>query len=326
VLGWDGGKIGGFVSYEHRGLLGSNFVHLIPSVVFYLDQANLNLWYAQPVTGAQRNGHHVEYGINKIQGTASFYPGSDWGLFLRRDNVELTLGVQGNTFAGAGASKLHAGVGPVFGLSFLPMPAVGVNLFRGTVDSRGRYRVNSGLEIFYDRTGSTTLKAERRKYLDPNQDLPPSGGNKNHRPSTCGIRCTPSDRNLKTNIEPVDGRELLARLATVPVQRWNYKADDSSVRHIGPMAQDFHAAFNVGDSDKTINIVDGNGIALASIQALYRMVQEKDQRIAALEGRLADLERSEKPRAALTMDMLSGWPLLALVAAGGLFVIRRRKG
>ncbi len=188
VLGFDGGKIGMLVSYQHRNLRDNDFVHIIPSVAFYLDQANLNLWYAHPVTPAQRDGNHTEWGINKAQATASFYAGSDWASFLRKDNVELTIGIQANSFAGGG--NLRAGVGPVFGLSFLPMPGVGVNLVRGTFDSRSRYRVMSGLEFFFGR-GATTLKESRRKYLEPNHELLISAGSKSHahRRSTSCNRC-----------------------------------------------------------------------------------------------------------------------------------------
>jgi hypothetical protein len=168
LIGWDSGKIGMLVGYQYRTLRSNNFVHLIPSVAFYLDQANLNLWYAHPVSHAQRDGNHTEWGINKVQATASFYAGSDWASFLRKDNVELTLGVQANSFAGGG--NLRTGVGPVFGLSFLPMPGVGVNLVQGTFDSRSRYRVMSGLEFFFGRN-TTTLKDSRRKYLEPNMHL-----------------------------------------------------------------------------------------------------------------------------------------------------------
>jgi hypothetical protein len=186
LVGWDGGKIGMLVSYQHRTLRDNNFLHLIPSVAFYLDQANLNLWYAHPVLHAQRDGNHTEWGINKVQATASFYAGSDWASFLRKDNVELTLGIQANSFAGGG--NLHAGVGPVFGLSFLPMPGVGVNLVRGTFDSRSRYRVMSGLEFFFGRN-TTTLKESRRKYLEPNQDLLIGVGSKSHHRRSTSIGC-----------------------------------------------------------------------------------------------------------------------------------------
>ncbi len=187
LLGWDGGKIGFLTSYQHRTLRDNDFVHIVPSVALYLPQANLNLWYAHPVSHAQRDGNHTEWGINKLQATASFYAGSDWASFLRKDNVELLIGVQANSFAGGGG--LRSGVGPVFGLSFLPMNNVAVNLVRGTVDSHGRYRVSSGVEFFFAR-GNTTLKESRRKYLEPNQDLLLGAGSKSKRTSTFDNRCT----------------------------------------------------------------------------------------------------------------------------------------
>lgn len=168
VLGWDGGKLGGLVSYQYRDLRQNHFVHLIPSVAIYLPQANLNLWYAHPVSPAQRDGRHAEWGVNKLQATASFFSASDWAPFLRKDNVEMMIGIQANSFAGGG--DLKTGVGPVFGLSFLPMPGVAVNVVRGTFDHRSRYRVMSGLEVFFGR-GTTTLKDSRRNYLEPNHDL-----------------------------------------------------------------------------------------------------------------------------------------------------------
>jgi hypothetical protein len=63
------------------------------------------------------------------------------------------------------------------------------------------------------------------------------------------------------------------------------------VRHIGPVAQDFHAAFNVGADDKHIATVDADGVALAAIQGLHALLKEKDTRIASLEERLAALEK-----------------------------------
>src|SRR5947207_11039708 len=132
----------------------------------------------------------------------------------------------------------------------------------------------------------------RRKDLEPNLDGP-QGAGKKHPSSSCHNDCVKSDRNVKTNIEPIDQRDVLARVAKMPIEKWNYKDDDASVRHIGPMAQDFHAAFGLGDTDKAIYTVDGNGVALASIQALYQIVQEKDQKIAGLESRLAELEKGK---------------------------------
>jgi len=101
--------------------------------------------------------------------------------------------------------------------------------------------------------------------------------------------CEDSDRNVKENFDLVDRRDILARLASISVETWNYKFQRPSIRHIGPMAQEFAAAFNVGEDDKHINMVDAFGVALASIQALYEMIQEKDAKITALEQRLKEL-------------------------------------
>jgi hypothetical protein len=60
------------------------------------------------------------------------------------------------------------------------------------------------------------------------------------------------------------------------------------------MAQDFHAAFSVGEDDRHITTVDADGVALAAIQALYRLVRERDVQIAALEARVAALEHGSK--------------------------------
>ena len=110
--------------------------------------------------------------------------------------------------------------------------------------------------------------------------------------NTAGIpvyNCEDSDRNVKENFDLVDRRDILARLASISVETWNYKFQRPSIRHIGPMAQEFAAAFNVGEDDKHINMVDAFGVALASIQALYEMIQEKDAKITALEQRLKEL-------------------------------------
>jgi hypothetical protein len=93
-----------------------------------------------------------------------------------------------------------------------------------------------------------------------------------------------SDRNLKRDIEPVDPRAVLDAVARLPVSTWSYKSDDPDVRHMGPMAQDFKAAFGLGDSDRTYNAIDAHGVSLAAIQALYEKVKEQDSRIERLEN------------------------------------------
>ena len=103
-----------------------------------------------------------------------------------------------------------------------------------------------------------------------------------------------SDRNAKENFRPVDAQEVLGKVASLPLSRWNYKQDAIS-QHIGPMAQDFYAAFNVGPDDKHITTVDESGVALAAIQGLNHKLEEqareKDSEINALKVRLEKLEQ-----------------------------------
>src|SRR3712207_3158409 len=78
-----------------------------------------------------------------------------------------------------------------------------------------------------------------------------------------------SDRNMKANFAAVNPREILRGVLSLPISTWNYKTQDAAVRHIGPTAQDFFAAFKVGEGDKTITSVDPDGVALAAIQGLH---------------------------------------------------------
>ncbi len=82
--------------------------------------------------------------------------------------------------------------------------------------------------------------------------------------------------------EPVNGYEILEKLAALPISTWSYVFDDATVRHLGPMAQDFAAAFGLGDNEKVINMVDANGVVMVAIQALYRKVQALEAEVEAL--------------------------------------------
>ena len=99
-----------------------------------------------------------------------------------------------------------------------------------------------------------------------------------------------SDRNRKENFLALDGEEVLARLRTVPVTTWNYRTQERSIRHAGPMAQDFHAAFGLGEDPLLINSVDVDGVNMAGVKALDARTVAQAARIAELEARNAALE------------------------------------
>jgi hypothetical protein len=112
-----------------------------------------------------------------------------------------------------------------------------------------------------------------------------------------------SDRNAKKNFKPVDTVAVLDRLASVPIQQWNYKWEaDESVPNIGPMAQDFKGAFYPGRDDKHISTLEFDGIELAAIQGLNKKMDEhtqslenelkqKDAEIATLRTKTTETEK-----------------------------------
>lgn len=131
-----------------------------------------------------------------------------------------------------------------------------------------------------------------------------------------------SDRSLKANLASVDSQAVLQAVAGMPISTWNYTAQDTSIRHIGPMAQDFYAAFNVGEDERHITTIDADGVALAAIQGLNEVVEEKEARISALEAQVARLQNRA---AGQTAPLATPWPWLALcVIVLGLAAILRR--
>jgi hypothetical protein len=115
-------------------------------------------------------------------------------------------------------------------------------------------------------------------------------------PPTCPQGCAPlciSDRNLKRDIEPVDVRVVLESVARMPVATWSYRSDPA-VRHLGPMAQDFYGAFQLGSTDRAYDPIDAHGVAFAAIQGLYEQIKEQGARIERLERDNAELRRRSR--------------------------------
>jgi hypothetical protein len=127
-----------------------------------------------------------------------------------------------------------------------------------------------------------------------------------------------SDRNLKANFELADGQDILTRLASVSIETWNLQSQDPSIRHIGPMAQDFYAAFGVGEDDTHITTMDADGVALAAIQGLYELSQEQAARIEALEARVSALEGGTDTGAPIAEASSSGLTVTWVALCGGL--------
>jgi trimeric autotransporter adhesin len=147
---------------------------------------------------------------------------------------------------------------------------------RATADGQATWRVPGGFRIFTNTAATVGVQVN-------------AGG------SSWNVI---SDRNRKENFLSVDGEDVLTRIRSLPVSTWRYiDEEDRTVRHIGPMAQDWKAAFGFNQDGTTINMSDFDGVNLVAIQALeartaalQAQVAERDQRIESLEARLARLE------------------------------------
>lgn len=107
----------------------------------------------------------------------------------------------------------------------------------------------------------------------------------------------PSDVNIKENFQEIDPKEILRKVANLPITRWNYITDDNKTPHVGPMAQDFRAAFKVGSSEKHISMMDSDGVSLAAIKGLSQIVEERDVTIEKQADEIAKLKLQLKEQA-----------------------------
>jgi len=106
--------------------------------------------------------------------------------------------------------------------------------------------------------------------------------------TTGGVWTNASDRRLKNNFQDLDANDILNKVNQLHIQRWHYIADRQPVTHIGPVAQDFHALFGVGD-DTTISTIDPSGVALLAIQALTKKDKTRDTAIAQQQAQINEL-------------------------------------
>lgn len=98
-----------------------------------------------------------------------------------------------------------------------------------------------------------------------------------------------SDRNIKADIKQANEEAILAGLTALPIESWRYTNEAAGIRHVGPMAQDFHAEFGLGADEKIIGYVDAQGVALAAIQELNRKLNEREAVIERQAAEIAEL-------------------------------------
>jgi hypothetical protein len=126
--------------------------------------------------------------------------------------------------------------------------------------------------------------------------------------STGGTWTNGSSRDFKEDFEELNGEEILNKIDNLSVTKWKYKG--TSETHIGPIAEEFKAQFNLGvkEDDKHISTIDASGVALKAIQELRKENNDlkkknlemeikfdtQEQRIKALESMLQKLVEEKK--------------------------------
>lgn len=101
--------------------------------------------------------------------------------------------------------------------------------------------------------------------------------------SNGGTWTNSSDSTRKSNIKHIDNADILQKIRLLNISEWEYKDDEGRARHIGPMAQDFYAAFGLGHDATSISTIDPAGVALSGIQALADENEQLKERVHALE-------------------------------------------
>ncbi len=115
-----------------------------------------------------------------------------------------------------------------------------------------------------------------------------SGGNATL--SNGGMWTNASSRTFKEGFTAVDPMRILAKVVAMPITTWTYK-QSAEGEHIGPMAEDFKAAFDLAGDGKSIGTADADGVALAAIQGLNQKLENEN---AALRAELDALQQAVK--------------------------------
>jgi hypothetical protein len=246
---------------------------------------------------------------NQVKGAAGFSAGAG-------NRVCDTYGVALGNNAKSGGPLINGKCDPdTFNIRGLAAVAIGYNVTadQDHTTAMGKFATNNGFTgTFIWSDGSAQQSADTFRNTANNEFAARATGGFRFRtnlggttgcnlPAGSGVFNCTSSRTTKENFFNVDGNDVLAKLRKVPVSTWNYIAEGQQSRHLGPMAEDFYSAFQLGTSDKAIGIQDAVGVSLAAVKALDERTSQLQQKteeveqlrtkVNTLEQRLAALEQ-----------------------------------
>jgi hypothetical protein len=253
---------------------------------------------------------------NQVKGAAGFSAGAG-------NRVCDTYGVAFGNRAQSGGPLINGRCDPdTFNIRGLAAVAIGYNVTadQDHTTAMGKFATNNGFSgTFIWSDGAATASADTFRNTANNEFALRATGGFRFRtnlggttgcnlPAGSGVFNCTSSRYTKENFSMVNGEDVLLRLRNVPVSTWNYISEGRNVRHMGPMAEDFYKAFELGTGNTSIGVQDIASVSIAAVQALETrtaQLQEKSAEVdqlrvqvnelrsinAAMEQRLAALEQ-----------------------------------
>ncbi|HEY0405411.1 MAG TPA: tail fiber domain-containing protein [Pyrinomonadaceae bacterium] len=248
---------------------------------------------------------------NEVKGAAGFSAGAG-------NRVCDTYGVAFGNKAQSGGPLINGRCDPdSFNIRGLAAVAIGYNV---TADkdhtmALGKFASNNGFSgTFVWSDGSATASADTFRNTANNEFAARATGGFRFRTNLTGttgcnlpagsgvFNCT-SSRHTKENFISVNGDDVLARLRKIPVTTWNYISEGQQTRHMGPMAEDFYQAFNLGTGNTSIGVQDLAGVSLVAIKALEQRTNELQQKTAEVEQLRAEVSELKAQFASIQRDM-----------------------
>jgi hypothetical protein len=236
---------------------------------------------------------------NQVKGAAGFSAGAG-------NRVCDTYGVALGNNAKSGGPLINGRCDPdTFNIRGLAAVAIGYNVTadQDHTTAMGKFASNNGFTgTFIWSDGSAQQTADTFRNTANNEFAARATGGFRFRtnlggttgcnlPAGSGVFNCTSSRTTKENFAEVSGNDVLARLRKVPVSTWNYIAEGQQSRHLGPMAEDFYSAFQLGTTDKAIGVQDLAGVSLAAVKALDARTSELQTKTEELQRKSAEVEQ-----------------------------------
>ncbi|MET0753467.1 MAG: tail fiber domain-containing protein [Pyrinomonadaceae bacterium] len=238
---------------------------------------------------------------NQVKGAAGFSAGAG-------NRVCDTYGVALGNNAKSGGPLINGKCDPdSFNLRGLAAVAIGYNV---TADqdhtmALGKFASNNGFSgTFIWGDGSATASADTFRNTANNEFAARATGGFRFRTNLAGttgcnlpagsgvFNCT-SSRFTKENFFAVKGSDILSKLRAIPITSWNYIDEGKNVRHIGPMAEDFFAQFQLGTGNTSIGVQDLAGVSIAAVKELDTQLQQKNEEVKQLQDEVKQLRATQ---------------------------------